>query len=116
MLRLLADENFHGTIFRGLLRRQPDLDLVRVQDVGLSGASDPNILAWAAQDGRLLLTHDLRSMPGHVADRLRAGATMPGVIIVPRSLTVGQAIDEVLTVALASQEGEWEGQVIVVPL
>jgi hypothetical protein len=44
------------------------------------------------------------------------GAPMPGVIIVPRSLTVGQAIDEVLTVALASQEGEWEGQVIVVPL
>ena len=46
MLRLLADENFNGDIVRGLLLRQPDLDIVRVQDVGLGGADDPDILAW----------------------------------------------------------------------
>ena len=34
MLRLVADENFNGAIVRGLLRRQADLDIVRIQDVG----------------------------------------------------------------------------------
>ena len=58
MLRLLADENFSGSVVRGLLLRNPKLDLVRVQDVGLSGADDPIVLEWAANAGRVLLTHD----------------------------------------------------------
>ena len=48
MLRLLADENFSGDIVRGLLRLRPELDVVRVQDVGLAGAADSDILAWVA--------------------------------------------------------------------
>jgi hypothetical protein len=44
MLRLLADENFNGDIVRALLLRQPDLNIVRVQDVGLVGVVDPDIL------------------------------------------------------------------------
>jgi predicted nuclease of predicted toxin-antitoxin system len=57
MLRLAADENLNNSIVRGLLRRQPELDIVRIQDVGLSGADDPTVLEWAAQEGRVLLTH-----------------------------------------------------------
>jgi predicted nuclease of predicted toxin-antitoxin system len=58
MLRRLADESFNGDIVRGLLLRQPDLDLVRVQDVGLAGADDRDVLAWAAKNNRIVLTHD----------------------------------------------------------
>jgi hypothetical protein len=47
MLRLATDEDFNNRILRGLLRRMPDLDVVRVQDVGLSGSEDPEVL-----DGR----------------------------------------------------------------
>jgi hypothetical protein len=43
-MKFLADENFDNNIVRGLLRRQPDIDLVRVQDVGLSGKDDPTVL------------------------------------------------------------------------
>lgn len=50
ILRLLADENFNGDVVRALLLRQPDLDIVRVQDVGLAGIADPDILAWAAMN------------------------------------------------------------------
>ncbi len=63
MLKLAADENFNNDIIRGLLRRKPDLDIVRIQDVGLSGADDPTVLEWAAQEGRILLTHDSRQLP-----------------------------------------------------
>ena len=59
MLLIAADENFNNDIVRGLLRRKPDLDIVRLQDVDLSGADDPTVLEWAAQENRVLLTHDV---------------------------------------------------------
>jgi len=37
-LRWLADENFDNDIVRWLRRRIPNIDLVRAQDVGLTGA------------------------------------------------------------------------------
>ena len=55
MLRLLSDENFNGDIVRGLLLQHPGLDLRRVQDVGLEGAEDPAILAWAAENDRIAI-------------------------------------------------------------
>ncbi len=58
MLRFVADENFNGDIVRGLLLRRPDVDLVRVQDAGLTGADDPEILAWATAHDRIVLSHD----------------------------------------------------------
>lgn len=79
MLRLAADENFSNDIIRGLLRRKPDLDIVRVQDVGLSGAGDPTILEWAAQEGRVLLTHDVSTLTRYAYERVEAGKHMPGV-------------------------------------
>ncbi len=62
MLRLAADENFNNDIVRGLLRRQPALNIVRIQDVGLSGADDSTVLEWAAQERRVLLTHDVSTI------------------------------------------------------
>jgi hypothetical protein len=47
MLRFAADENFNGDIVPGLLRRNTKLDIVRVHDVGLSGANDPSVLHTA---------------------------------------------------------------------
>ena len=79
MLRLAADENFNGDIVRGLLRQDPTLDIVRVQDVGLSGADDPSVLQWAADQGRIIVTHDISTLAKHAFDRIAAGQPMPGV-------------------------------------
>ncbi len=96
MLKLVSDENFDGDILRGLYRRRPDLDVVRVQDVGLSATPDPDVLAWAAVEGRMLLTHDRDTVPNFAYDRVRAGQTMPGVFLVSDRMPAGQAIDEIL--------------------
>jgi len=112
MLRLLSDENFNGEIVRGLVRAQPDLDVVRVQDIGLLGAVDPRILTRAAENNRVLLTHDRATIPAFAYDRVRAGEPMPGVFVVDDRTAVGQAIDDLLLFALCSEEGEWEGQVL----
>lgn len=96
MLKLVSDENFDGDILRGLFRRRPELDIVRVQDVGLSAAADAEILAWASAEGRIVLTHDRETMPSFAYDRVRAGQTMPGIFLVSDEMPVGQAIDEIL--------------------
>ena len=77
MLRLAADENFNSDIVRGVLRQRPDLDIVRIQDAGLSGADDQTVLEWAAGQGRVLLTHDVTTLTRHAYDRARAGQPSP---------------------------------------
>ena len=115
-MRLLADENFDGRVVRGLLRRLPTLDLVRVQDVGLSAAGDPAVLAWAATAGRVVLTHDVKTMGRFAADRVAAGLAMPGVVEVPSRLTVRQAIGELLVLVGAGRPDDLDGQVVFLPL
>ncbi len=83
MLRLVSDENFNGDIVRGLLRRHAELELVRVQDVGLMQTPDPDILEWAASQGRVLLSHDASTVPPAAYGRVGDGKPMPGVFIVP---------------------------------
>jgi len=116
MLRLAADENFNNDIVRGLLRRKPELDIVRIQDVGLSGADDPTVLEWAAQEGRVWLTHDVTTITRYAYERVKAGQSMPGVFEVSRAVPVGRAIEDILLLAECSLDGEWEGQVRYLPL
>src|SRR5439155_11993005 len=96
MLALGADENFNNDILRGVRRRNPAVDVVRVQDVGLAGAADPAILEWAAQAGRVLLTHDVATMTRYAYERVREGKPMPGVFEVGRHVPMGVAIEEIV--------------------
>ncbi len=116
MLRLAADENFNQDIIRGLLRRESTLDLVRVQDVGLSGASDSVVLDWAAAEDRLLLTHDAATVTRYAYERVVAGLQMPGVVEVSRMVPLGQAIDDILLLAILSKPDEWADQILYLPL
>jgi predicted nuclease of predicted toxin-antitoxin system len=116
MLRLLADENFNGDVVRGLRLRQPSLDIVRVQDTGLAGADDPAILAWAAANSRIVLTHDRATMSDFAFQRVAAGEPMAGVFILNDRFPVGQAIEEILMLAECSEQSEWSGLAVHVPL
>jgi len=116
MFRLLADENLHSGIIRGLLRRDPNLDIVRVQDVGLSGADDPDVLDWAARERRVLLTHDANTVTAHAYQRVRAGQIMAGVIEVRSGASIGQVIEDILLLLQCTVEADWESQIWYVPL
>jgi hypothetical protein len=115
MLRFLTDEDFHGDITRGLLRHRPELDIVRVQDVGLMSQPDSSVLDWAAQDGRILLTHDVNTMPKEAYERLQVSLPMPGLLVVSHILSIGQAIARILLIADLIQENEIDRQVRYVP-
>jgi predicted nuclease of predicted toxin-antitoxin system len=116
MLRLLTDEDVHGDITSGLVRRQPTLDVLRVQDVGLRQAPDTAILEWAAQHGRVVVSVDKKTLTVAAWDRVAAGEPMPGVIILRTVLSIGQAIRELEVVALAGNADDLLSQVIYLPI
>lgn len=82
-------ENVKSAIFRGVMRRRPGLDFVRVEDVGLVKTDDRIILEWAAEHGRIVVTHDVSTMKDYAYDRVRVGLPMPGVIEIPERLAIG---------------------------
>lgn len=104
MLRLLSDGDFNGRIVRG---RRPSLDLIRVQDLGLTQTPDPDVLEWAAKVGRQLLSHDTSTMSAAVMDR------MPGGFLVHDWLPIGQAIDDILFYDDAAEPEDLKDQIIL---
>ena len=114
--RFLADENFNNDLLRALVRRVPDLDIVRVQDTIMAGADDPTLLAWAAREGYVLLTHDVQTIPRFAYARVRAGQPMPGVVEVAGTVALGAALEDVLLLIAATPDDEWADQIKFVPL
>lgn len=116
MLTFGTDEDFNNHIVRGLVRRYPEIDIVRIQDVGLTKAGDPIILQWADQEQRVLLTHDTRTMSQHATMRMQAGNRIAGLVVVPQSLSIGRAIDDIITIATCSDTEEWINLIQYLPL
>ena len=116
MLSLLSDENFNGDIVRGLLLRHSNLDLLRVQDVGLREVDDPAILAWAASNGRILLTHDRATMPDFAYDRLVKRESMAGMFVVNDRMPYRHSIVELSLLVDCSEQTEWKDVVLYLPL
>jgi hypothetical protein len=115
LIRLLADENFDRRIVRGVIDWLPDLDIIRVQDMGLEGREDPSILEWAAGQGRIILTHDVSTMTKWAYQRTAQGLFMPGVWEVKRLAPVSRSIEAIVIAVSCSEEDEWEGQVLYLP-
>jgi len=115
-LAFALDENFNLHIVSGVLRRDPTVDMLRVQDAGLEGADDPTVLEWAANEGRVLLTHDVNTLTRFAYERVAQGLPMPGVFEVSLRVPISVAIEDILLLAACSLEHEWEGQVNYIPL
>ena len=115
MLSLLADENLKGAIIRGMFLRQPDLDLVRVQDVDLQELDDPTILSWAADNERIVVTHDRATMPDFAYQRIANEEAMPGLFVVNDRISIRQAIDDLLLYVMYSEPQEWNEKVLYIP-
>src|SRR5438093_13143616 len=116
MLKLLADENLILAIVLGVLRSRPEIDFVRVQDVGLSGADDAEILEWAARENRVVVTHDVATLLPLAYARVANGLFMPGVIEIGPHISIRSALEDLILITVCSDTGEWTGQVRVLPL
>jgi Domain of unknown function (DUF5615) len=116
MLRLLIDQDIDHDILRGLMRRVPQLDAVTAFEIGMSEAADPELLTWAARAGRVIVTHDLTTMPVHASNLISKGINIGGLIIVLRSLPLHQVIDDLEVMIACSENDEWVNVIRYLPL
>jgi hypothetical protein len=113
--RFLADADFNHKIVLGLRRREPSVDFQGAHDGGVAGVADPDVLRIAAESGRVLISHDRKTMPAHFA-RFLEHRSSPGVILVSQDLDIGAAIEDLLLIWAATDAEEWVDQLGFVPV
>lgn len=116
MLRFLADENLKHQIVVGLRRRLPGVDVATVQDSGLAGAADPLVLERAARSNRVLVTHDVKTVPHFTYERLNRGDPVPGVVVIPDQMSIGRAVQDLTFIAEVGQPADLKDRLLYLPL
>ncbi|KYC38298.1 hypothetical protein WA1_38875 [Scytonema hofmannii PCC 7110] len=117
-LKYLLDENVDKVYQRQFLRRSLNLVMWVVGDPGAPprGTLDPEILDWCEEHNFLLVTNNRTSMPVHLADHIAQGRHIPGIFILNDKLTIGETVDELILIAEGSFEGEYQDQIVHLPL
>ncbi len=114
-IRFLADADLNYAIVQGVRLREPSIDFKTANDAGLEGLSDPEVLELAAWDGRVLVSHDKRTMPVHFAARVGSDLKSPGVLLALPSAALAEIIESLLIIWSASREWEWADQIHYLP-
>lgn len=116
MIRILLDQNFDHRISRGLLRRISDLDIESTERLGIKGFKDDSVLTVAAELERVVLTQDKKTFPQFAYKKIGAGEKMLGLVVVPDSVPIGEAIEQLELLIHCSSDDEWENSVIRLPI
>lgn len=116
MLKIFLDQNFNHRILRGLSRRIPNLDFVTTQILDKQEEVDPQLLNLAFDENRVIVTHDKKTFPKYAYDKIMKGENISGVLIVPKTMAIGEAIDELEIIILCSSENEYENRVEFLPI
>jgi predicted nuclease of predicted toxin-antitoxin system len=110
-----ADADLNAEIVSGVMRREPSIDFQTAEEANLRGRPDQEVLTLAAQQNRILVTHDRRTMPHHFADFILRHAS-PGVFVIAQNVPVRVAIEELLLVWTASDREEWTNLIVELPI
>jgi hypothetical protein len=113
--RFQADADLTQKIVSGVRRREPSVDSQDAHQGGLIGLPDHEVLKLASESGRILVTHDRKTMPAHWARSL-ATRSSPGLVVIGQDLDVGAAIEYLVLIWAASEAEEWHNTIIFVPL
>ncbi len=113
-IRFQADADLRQAMVTGTIRRKPNLDFQSANEARLEGIKDPEVLAIAARDGRVLVTHDRKTMHTEFGEFITS-QTSPGILILSQNLPVSTAIDAIILVWEVSVAEEWINQIMTVP-
>jgi hypothetical protein len=114
-IRFLADADLDYAIVQGVRHREPSIDFKSANDAGLEGLPDAKVLEIAAGEGRVLVSHDKRTMPVHFAARIKLGLRSPGVLLAVPRATVGEVVESLLIIWSSSRVEEWVDQIHYLP-
>jgi len=114
-VRFQADADLNQIIVAATLRRAREIDFRTASAAGLGRLSDLEVLDLAARDGRVLVTHDSKTMPKHFAEFIESHDS-PGVILVPQHLPVAAAVDDLLLIWTVTEAEEWMNRICYLPI
>lgn len=113
--RFLTNHDLNEDIIHGVLRREPAIEILRAREAGLSTSPDPEVLAFAAREQWIVLSHDVNTMTATAVARLSAGQPLSGLFLIKQRAPVATAIEELILVWAASEMEEWQNQVQFLP-
>lgn len=114
-LRFQADNDLRFRIVKAVRRREPAIDFWSAQEAGLKGVPDPVVLDRAAAEGRVLVSHDRRTMINHFRERLVDGKSSPGLLMVSQDLAIGEVADVLVDVWALYDAAELRDQIHYLP-
>jgi hypothetical protein len=114
-MRFQADADLNQIILLAAIRREPAIDFQTAMAAALSGVDDAKVLANAATEGRVLVTHDRRTMPRHFFEFI-ARETSPGLLVIPQSLSIASAVEDIILIWSATEAEEWINRICIFPL
>ena len=109
-----ADADLDEDIIWGVKRAEPVIDFQTADEAGIRGLKDSIVLKTAANENRILISHDRRTMPYHFADFIQ-NQTSPGVFIISQGARISQIIDDIILIWFASEPEEWENPIADLP-
>jgi predicted nuclease of predicted toxin-antitoxin system len=110
-----ADADLNQIIVSAVVRRVPAIDFRTATSAGLAGLTDQEVLAVAARDGRILVTHDQATMPRHFGEFVRSQRS-PGLIVVPQHLPLGEVANDLILICAATEAEEWTDRIAFLPI
>lgn len=114
-VRFQADADLNQIILRALIRREPAIDFQTAIKAALTGLTDQDVLALAAGEGRVLVSHDQTTMPYHFAYFI-ASKTSSGLIVIPHVSRFPLLWAIYSLIWSASEPDEWINQICFLPL
>jgi Domain of unknown function (DUF5615) len=114
-IRFQADNDLNYAIVQAVLRLEPLIDFQTSQAARLHGVPDPEVLAKAAAEKRVLVSHDLKTMPRHFAEFLQT-STSAGVLLAPQSLAHGKVVEDLLLLWMVDEAEDWVNRIRILPL
>jgi len=115
-VRYQADNDLKKAIVHGVWRHEPAIDFRSARSAGLDSVRDLDVLSRAAAEGRILISHDVSTMPPSFQQFIGSGNRSPSLFLVPQSASAGAVIESLLLVWLASESSEWENRLFWLPL
>lgn len=111
VVRYLADHDLNRKIRDGVLRIEPSIEFLRARDVGAGTWLDDQVLAYAAERGLIVVSHDVNTMTAAAYQRVIAGLPMAGLLLAVQQRPLKTAIDELVLIWSATEFEEWKDRV-----
>ncbi len=114
-IRFQADADLNHIIVKAILRREPTVDFQTVHAANLSGLNDEEVLTKASEAGRVLVTHDRKTMPHHFAEFIITHPS-PGVLIIPKTIPTIRIVEDLILIWTVSDPEEWMNRIYYLPI